>query len=933
MALSNAPTSPNVHENWLFQFTADNDNCMVFNDGDNNYLNFGDIFDSFDNSTAGFTIEFWYQLSATGANPILSFGYNDGGSEAQETNIQFNVSVASGDTIKLSWEHDSGTGKSEQYDIDSGTNTWTHLAISRSNSDGKTRFYKNGAIVHTTGAESEDPTGGGSSNMEFLEGRNQNYGSGNYFEGKMAHLRVWSTIRSDLEIAKFYQRTVDSRATGLLGYWKLDEGNGDTVYDSSSSSNTGAVMNNNKVSGAGSATVWGNGDFDKHIHSFGLAFRHTTADSNTYYGAVVNKNITLRDSINLVEGTASTGNISVTVANFTFEEDDFYKYLFNHAERNYHNKEVRVYAQFNDQSALSNCQRIFTGRIAEVTLNQDKTVEIQINTHRPWMGISFPQDQAENSNIYVPTVYGAFTPNTSNVGSPAVCGFDLYPVPVLDSNDDKIITLMPRSYSSGSNAHINLWLGKDRFLPAAKGTSSYDEEDATVLRSNVNVIITPVTYHFHGIIDATESEPTGLSDQLFTDVYKAFDGNDNTAATVTLAAGSANESASFQFTGANNLFYAVFIYKAIAKFKYSVTGNINVYLNSDAFLSAISGTINVTDVNAEQTFNPDIFTDIGYVFASSQQYITIEDESSTYGTITLHKVQAEINARILGGSNASDDRRDSAELSKIKYFYSGGAGLTASWDNGAIEHGHDAHRDLLQRFAGTPSADPTNWSGFHADRFQNAWKTRFWQLEPTPLKETLDKLAYEFGFNWKIDASGALKYINVVQTAEYNTLRTAGNILNITGNDVNKVNISTTGLDNVVSQMKINYKKHPAENRYIENITITNGASRAKFNHSDKEAIQEVNLDYNVGTPESHTDPNNNFYAYQNNLIGDMKIIVQCDVVNPAKGYQLETGDVVTFTDMPVEMFGTDFSTSTYFMIVELKRSLGKVSITAREVG
>ena len=31
---------------------------------------------------------------------------------------------------------------------------------------------------------------------------------------------------------------------------------------------------------------------------------------------------------------------------------------------------------------------------------------------------------------------------------------------------------------------------------------------ATILRSNVNVIATPVTYHFHGIIDATESEMT-----------------------------------------------------------------------------------------------------------------------------------------------------------------------------------------------------------------------------------------------------------------------------------------------------------------------------------------------------------------------------------------------------------------------------------------
>jgi hypothetical protein len=36
---------------------------------------------------------------------------------------------------------------------------------------------------------------------------------------------------------------------------------------------------------------------------------------------------------------------------------------------------------------------------------------------------------------------------------------------------------------------------------------------------------------------------------------------------------------------------------------------------------------------------------------------------------------------------------------------------------------------------------------------------------------------------------------------------------------------------------------------------------------------------------------------------------------------------------MPVEMFGTDFSNSKYFMIVELQRSVGNVNIVAREVG
>ena len=136
----------------------------------------------------------------------------------------------------------------------------------------------------------------------------------------------------------------------------------------------------------------------------------------------------------------------------------------------------------------------------------------------------------------------------------------------------------------------------------------------------------------------------------------------------------------------------------------------------------------------------------------------------------------------------------------------------------------------------------------------------------------------------------------------------------------------------VVSKMKINTKLSPSEKKYLASKTITNTTSIAKYNHGDKEGFKEVNLDYNVGTPATNANPNNNFYAYQNNLIGEIRGIISCEVVNCALGYQLETGDVVTFSDMPVDFFGETFSSSNYFMIVELKRSLGKVSITAREV-
>lgn len=939
MALSNAPTSPNVHENWLFQFTDDNSTCLEFypessvNANDGSYVDIGNALADI-SPIVNFTVEFWIKPDSV-SSVDFPLVLKSGGSEDEEDNDSFNIKLVN-DDIFIQYEFGSAAQNVAftTSDFSVSANTWQHIAVVRSADTDDIRIYKNGVLVETESSSlsDDDPTGADSAEQKLLLGVNS--AKTKFFDGEMAHVRIWNVARNATQIARNYLRSVDNTATGLVGYWKLNEGNGTTVLDSSSNSNSGTLLTNHS-DGATNLPKWQHNGFDQFIHSFGLAFRHTLADSNTYYGAVINKNITLRDSINLVDGTASTGNISVIVANFTFEEDDFYKYLFNYAERNYHNKEVRVYAQFNDQSALSNCQRIFTGRIAEVTLNQDKTVTIQINTHRPWMGISFPQDKSSKYNIYIPTVYGDFNPNLSNAGTPALVSGDLFPAPVVASSQNDITTLMPRAYADGSNSHLNLWLEEDVFFPAATQSSPYSVIDETVSQGDIDVIVTKLTRRFGGIARAKISN-INTSLITFSDTHNAVDGDSNTFATATTTGTSSTDGAMvISFVGPPRKFFFTVLDNISFSFKASASGNVAITLIFQSVDTELSETFAVETYNvgnANQVY--DRSYDVAALGLPTDVTIALKFDYGASGkTISISDIQVESRLLIFGGTNDDEDEQDSAELTRIKFLYSGGAGLTASWDNDAIEHGHDTHRDLLQRFAGTPSADPTNWSGFHADRFQTAWKTRFWQLEPTPLKETLDKLAYEFGFNWKIDASGALKYINVVQTAEYNTLRTAGNILNLTGNDVNKVNISTTGLDNVVSKMIINNKLSPAENKYFTKTTITNDTTRAKYNHGDKEGIKEVNLDYNIGTPASSSDPNNNFYAYQNNLIGDMKIIVQCDVVNPAKGYQLETGDVVTFTDMPVEMFGTDFSTSTYFMIVELKRSLGKVSITAREVG
>ena len=59
--------------------------------------------------------------------------------------------------------------------------------------------------------------------------------------------------------------------------------------------------------------------------------------------------------------------------------------------------------------------------------------------------------------------------------------------------------------------------------------------------------------------------------------------------------------------------------------------------------------------------------------------------------------------------------------------------------------------------------------------------------------------------------------------------------------------------------------------------------------------------------------------------------MVECEIVNPQKGYLLETGDVIKFDDMTVEPFADDWAN--YYIVVSLTRKPSKISIKAREIG
>ncbi len=938
MALSNAPSESNVNENWLFQFSADNDTCLEF-DGTDDYVSFGNVLGLYTN----FTLETWIKpdaYSASSGTQIILERSQDGSTVAKNTNWQI---ALSNNGLRCKYQYGTGSNVSNTVVTSAITaNNWHHVAVLRDDSLNQMRYYVDGVKVGTvTTNVSNDPTGGTSGVVSI----GANFEQNNEFDGEIAHARVWSVARSDSQIAHYYNRTIDSTASNLVGYWKLDEGTGSTVLDSSSNSNSGTIT----------GATWSVGGFDEFIHSFGVATSDTTVDNNFYPGAVLNNNVSVRDSISITSGTSTTSNISLNVANVVFDGIDVYKRIFN-GTNNYLNKNIRVYAQFNGSDSISDCQRIFTGRLVDIQLNEKQKLALQINAHRPWDKIEFPQVKSQN-DIYQPVAYGDYIEH----GDKSLVREHtnaLYPAPFKRkgiTDDHLIITtkshsdLRPHYYDQTADAFLPI--KADNYIAQTKDlVLGYD--------TNVNIGIVKREMRRRFRINATNISSKGTSTFSNTEhlTYDDYDGTNGLLHTFT---GTIND------TTIKTVYYNYACeLKKINDLDVDVKGSIVTapsQVNADIFIKIWHNGSDGDMYNGTVPPNQNVAITqpngyAGQVAVSSSDYgsIGLSLSNNNLNTVRLQTQIGSVDTNTIACTlrftdmvlycdiqESYDETKGSTNASvnaasNLKNLYIGRDGLTASWDDGAIAHGHDIHRDLLMRFAGLGSYDPINYSALNTDRAINNWKGRYWALEPVSLKDVLDKLAYEFSFCYKMDSSGLLKYIYVVQTSEYDTLKSNGNVLNMTKDDLSNIKISTTGLDELTTKMIVNNHLHPAESgRYYNSVTATNTATRAKYNLGAKEGIKTESLDINVGTiPTSpNSDCNADFYSYYNNLIGEIKTIIQCDVVNPAKGCQLETGDIVTFTDMPVEMFGTNFSTSTYFMIVETKRSPGKVSITAREVG
>ncbi len=109
---------------------------------------------------------------------------------------------------------------------------WHHYAFVYS--AGTLKTYLNGVFVNTqTGHIAK-------SNLKNLTLGNPLSSTYN-FTGNLDEFRIWNTVRDSAQIVDNMSRTIESNSSGLVAYWRMDEGKGEKIYDATNSNYDGLI--------------------------------------------------------------------------------------------------------------------------------------------------------------------------------------------------------------------------------------------------------------------------------------------------------------------------------------------------------------------------------------------------------------------------------------------------------------------------------------------------------------------------------------------------------------------------------------------------------------------------------------------------------------------------------------------------------------------
>ena len=184
------------------------------------------------NTATAFTIEAWIKTAESGQNRHIFT--RDG---PLNRFWQFRLDT-SGKLRFIRFNSSNGVVANYLSDTDINTGEWVHVCVVFDNSVGS-KIYINGNEDATDANTTNNKTGTGEAVTIGGYGRSSNQN----WQGSIDDVRLWGVARSESEIQSNMMNQLTGNESGLLGYWKLNEGEGSTALDSAQE-NHGTLINN-----------------------------------------------------------------------------------------------------------------------------------------------------------------------------------------------------------------------------------------------------------------------------------------------------------------------------------------------------------------------------------------------------------------------------------------------------------------------------------------------------------------------------------------------------------------------------------------------------------------------------------------------------------------------------------------------------------------
>jgi len=620
------------------------------------------------------------------------------------------------------------------------------------------------------------------------------------------------------------------------------------------------------------------------------SFFDQTVQSVAYSGKILN-NPSIRESINIFNSKSSISNVSIEIDNTDGQSDDL---VFG---TNYYiNRDVKIYSNLQSGSPANfdNIPLIYQGRLESITHNES-SLSLNVVAKRPWDNIKIPNDYSSAKNAGS-VVYGDYTGNSGIDFTKNYTNANYHPA-LYDSDmefADQIGT------SSLSNINAAEYSTKyDKFIPYPSADTS------TSTSSAIQTFTVPNNYfknYYAQAASVSNNDVLSVSNESNT-----IDGDLSSYATIT-AIGTETFSGTETFTFTLDSTHSISTF--IAKYKVQTSSGVS---DRNTVVTITSGSSSDSNTHAGTTSDE-----------------TVEISNISEGTTSV-TVTIQFNHNTIGTEAYSFEVR--LYEMYISYYvygededtvYSATDGLAKSWSSGTATKVHEFHRDLFYRFLGI-TGTPDNWSDL--DTARSSWTGRYWTFDRKPIKELLDKLAYEGGFCYTYSADGDLKYIYVKDS--YSSADHS-----IDKNDISGIGISHTPISDLWTDVTVNYDKHPAKNSHRSQTTATESTIRTNYNIASDEGKRQIDLDALVGGIGSDLTPssaNAGFINYYGNLLSEPRLIISANLENPSL-YTMELGDICTLSNMiPTQGFGKSFS-GLYFMVTQIQRSSGKIKIELTEV-